>query len=223
MAYRRSPDSAEAGTGEGLAQGQHSVTSRWRAERVCGPTVFRLPINPERVFVLSIPAPRVAACFLPSLHTEYFLFLLGPSHSTLASRGTCTHSREVSWSRAPARPALERAYTQWESTRKKERKKTEEQTSDRGGGQGPHLHEQDFGRTIRGTGGALLLLTGPPDKGATSRFFASFFRLQKSPQHPHPTPPPPPTYLLRGPLGRSKADLPTYCIGASQCTDPLSG
>jgi len=31
---------------------------------------------------------------------------------------------------------------------------------DGGGGQGPHLHEQDFGRTIRGTGGALLLLTG---------------------------------------------------------------
>ena len=28
-----------------------------------------------------------------------------------------------------------------------------------GRGQGPHLHEQDFGRTIRGTGGALLLLT----------------------------------------------------------------
>ena len=24
---------------------------------------------------------------------------------------------------------------------------------------GPHLHEQDFGRTIRGTSGALLLLT----------------------------------------------------------------
>ena len=29
-----------------------------------------------------------------------------------------------------------------------------------GRGQGPHLHEQDFGRTIRGTGGALLLLVG---------------------------------------------------------------
>ena len=28
-----------------------------------------------------------------------------------------------------------------------------------GRGQGPHLHEQEFGRTIRGTGGALLLLT----------------------------------------------------------------
>ena len=41
--------------------------------------------------------------------------------------------------------------------RKKERKHTP-QTRDRGGGQGPHLHEQDFGRTIRGTGGALLLL-----------------------------------------------------------------
>ena len=26
-------------------------------------------------------------------------------------------------------------------------------TRDGGGGQGPHLHEQDFGRTIRGTGG----------------------------------------------------------------------
>ena len=41
---------------------------------------------------------------------------------------------------------------------KKESKQTT-QTRDRGGGQGPHLHEQDFGRTIRGTGGALLLLT----------------------------------------------------------------
>mmetsp|Transcript_9559 Transcript_9559/g.28446 ORF Transcript_9559/g.28446 Transcript_9559/m.28446 type:complete len:212 (-) Transcript_9559:193-828(-) len=33
---------------------------------------------------------------------------------------------------------------------------------------GPHLHEQDFGRTIRGTGGALLLLCGgevaPPQR-----------------------------------------------------------
>ena len=36
--------------------------------------------------------------------------------------------------------------------RMKERKQTT-QTRDRGGGQGPHLHEQDFGRTIRGTGG----------------------------------------------------------------------
>ena len=26
---------------------------------------------------------------------------------------------------------------------------------------------------------------------------------------------PPPTYLLRGPLGRSKPDLPTYCIGST--------
>ena len=41
--------------------------------------------------------------------------------------------------------------------RKKENRQT--QTRDGGGGQGPHLHEQDFGRTIRGTGGALLLLT----------------------------------------------------------------
>ena len=31
---------------------------------------------------------------------------------------------------------------------KKERKKTEIQTRDGGGGQDPHLHEQDFGRTI---------------------------------------------------------------------------
>ncbi len=30
-----------------------------------------------------------------------------------------------------------------------------------------------------------------------------------------PTPQPPPTYLLRGPLGRSKPDLPTYCIGSN--------
>ena len=39
------------------------------------------------------------------------------------------------------------------------KKKQTTQTRDRGGGQGPHLHEQDFGRTIRGTGGSLLLLT----------------------------------------------------------------
>ena len=47
------------------------------------------------------------------------------------------------------------------ATTQKERKKQdiETQTRDGGGGQGPHLHEQDFGRTIRGTGGALLLLT----------------------------------------------------------------
>ena len=38
----------------------------------------------------------------------------------------------------------------------KERKKTD---NPKRGGKGPHLHEQDFGRTIRGTGGALLLLT----------------------------------------------------------------
>ena len=38
----------------------------------------------------------------------------------------------------------------------KERKQT--QTRDRGGGQGPHLHEQDFGRTIRGTGEEVRLL-----------------------------------------------------------------
>ena len=36
---------------------------------------------------------------------------------------------------------------------KKERKNRRTQTRDGGGGQGPHLHEQDFGRTIRGTGG----------------------------------------------------------------------
>ena len=36
--------------------------------------------------------------------------------------------------------------------REKERKQTTHKR-DRGGGQGPHLHEQDFGRTIRGTGG----------------------------------------------------------------------
>ena len=29
-------------TGEGLAQGQHSVTSRWRAERVCAPRLGRV-------------------------------------------------------------------------------------------------------------------------------------------------------------------------------------
>ena len=40
----------------------------------------------------------------------------------------------------------------------KERKKTDKPK--RGmGEEDPHLHEQDFGRTIRGTGGALLLLT----------------------------------------------------------------
>ena len=41
------------------------------------------------------------------------------------------------------------------------RKKKENRHAKRGmgRGQGPHLHEQDFGRTIRGTGGALLLLT----------------------------------------------------------------
>ena len=43
------------------------------------------------------------------------------------------------------------------SERKKERKQSA-QTRDGGGGQGPHLREQDFGRTIRGTG-VLLLLT----------------------------------------------------------------
>jgi len=32
---------------------------------------------------------------------------------------------------------------------------------------------------------------------------------------PIPPTPPPPTYLLRGPLGRSKPDLPTYCIGSN--------
>ena len=46
---------------------------------------------------------------------------------------------------------------------KKERKKTDNPNEGWGRwrthGQGPHLHEQDFGRTIRGTGGALLLLT----------------------------------------------------------------
>ena len=35
------------------------------------------------------------------------------------------------------------------------------------------------------------------------------------PPHPAPTPPPP-TYLLRGPLGRSKPDLPTYCMGSNR-------
>ena len=43
-----------------------------------------------------------------------------------------------------------------------ERKKTDtpnEGWDEDSDGQGPHLHEQDFGRTIRGTGGALLLLT----------------------------------------------------------------
>ena len=44
--------------------------------------------------------------------------------------------------------------------RLKELKKENRQTKrGMGGGQGPHLHEQDFGRTIRGTGGALLILT----------------------------------------------------------------
>ena len=33
---------------------------------------------------------------------------------------------------------------------------------------------------------------------------------------PIPPTPPPPTYLLRGPLGRSKPDLPTYCIGSNR-------
>ena len=39
----------------------------------------------------------------------------------------------------------------------------------------------------------------------------------------YPPPPPPthhhhhlPTYLLRGPLGRSKPDLPTYCMGSNR-------
>ena len=42
--------------------------------------------------------------------------------------------------------------------------------------------------------------------------------------HPPPPPtPPPPTYLLRGPLGRSKPDLPTYCIGSNRAHRPLSG
>ena len=43
--------------------------------------------------------------------------------------------------------------------RKKERKQTNPDEGWGRTGQGPHLHEQDFGRTIRGTGGALLLLT----------------------------------------------------------------
>ena len=50
-----------------------------------------------------------------------------------------------------------------QDSRKKERNDKQSfrqtQTRDGGEGQGPHLHEQDFGRTIRGTGGALLLLT----------------------------------------------------------------
>ena len=39
----------------------------------------------------------------------------------------------------------------------KKKQSRQTQTRDGGGGQGPHLHEQDFGRTIRGTGGALLV------------------------------------------------------------------
>ena len=51
--------------------------------------------------------------------------------------------------------------------RKKENRQT--QTRDGEGGQGPHLHEQDFGRTIRGTGGALLLLTRVGTEGSYAR------------------------------------------------------
>ena len=59
---------------------------------------------------------------------------------------------------AVAHPNPCRASVLCERLGKKERKQTN-QTRDGGEGQGPHLHEQDFGRTIRGTGGALLLLT----------------------------------------------------------------
>ena len=50
----------------------------------------------------------------------------------------------------PPRPA--RAGAEGEGGGRDGRRIQTTQTRDRGGGQGPHLHEQDFGRTIRGTG-----------------------------------------------------------------------
>ena len=58
------------------------------------------------------------------------------------------------------------------------RKKERKQTRDGGGGQGPHLHEQDFGRTIRGTGGALLLLTDRDGQEATTRKEVDFRNIR---------------------------------------------
>ena len=61
--------------------------------------------------------------------------------------------------RGPRRDAQPLHATPLAAVLLKERKKTDTPNEGWDEGQGPHLHEQDFGRTIRGTGGALLLLT----------------------------------------------------------------
>ena len=68
---------------------------------------------------------------------------------------------QSSWGRGPRRgPLVKIDIGCWKENRdaklgdlgkgRKEDRQT--QTRDGGGGQGPHLHEQDFGRTIRGKG-----------------------------------------------------------------------
>jgi len=110
--------------------------------------------------------------------------------------------------------------------RKKERKQTT-QTRDRGGGQGPHLHEQDFGRTIKGTQvgkkkptrsqGALptrrsstTTTTPAPSQSASGATSAS------SPTTPPTTPPPTATHAAPAPLARRMTySTPSKTISAT--------
>ena len=58
---------------------------------------------------------------------------------------------------------------------KKERKKTDNPNEGWGrtGGQGPHLHEQDFGRTVRGTGAERKKDNRPAKGGMGGRHAAT--------------------------------------------------
>jgi hypothetical protein len=101
---------------------------------------------------------------------------------------------------------------------KKERKKTDKPRrgmADGGGGQGPHLHEQDFGRTIRGTGGPLLLLTTDTtgsQRGARCCARSAENSFLNPPAGPMPPFPPTPLWARACPLHSQRAAWPRPLI-----------
>ena len=116
--------------------------------------ILAAPLMPPRGLPTLVAPPPIASSSVTPLSSASF------RGATAACRSLALAASPASRRSSALLAAREKKERKQTSEKKEKRKKTDKPR--RGMGEedrGPHLHEQDFGRTIRGTGGALLLLT----------------------------------------------------------------